>query len=103
MRRTIREQSEPKKRVRNLPKYASETKAPPKVEMLEVPFHIVTTLTKKTPSKLYFVRKYTVMFAIKLIDANFSNDSFASIHEHKHQNKKIKPDEVIHINIPMSG
>lgn len=34
--------------------------------------------TKKTPPRLYFVVRYTDRFPIKLIDASFSKDSFAS-------------------------
>jgi len=50
-------------------------KAPTNDAMFEDPFQICTTLTTNIPLRLYFVRRYTVRFDIKLIDANFSNDS----------------------------
>lgn len=73
--RTRSKAIEPKRRVRNLPRYASETIAPAIDEMLEDPDQMVTILTRNMPPKLYFVRKYNVKLAIKLMDANFSNDS----------------------------
>ena len=66
----------PKRRVRNLPRYVSEIKAPTIEKMLEVPFQICTTFTTYTPLRLYFESRYTVKFDIKLMDANFSKDSF---------------------------
>jgi len=57
---------------------------------------MLMTFTKKTPPRLYFVMRYTDRFPIKLIEASFSKDSFAS---QKRMNKtlyyKIKPQKNI--------
>lgn len=75
---TKKEAMEPKRRVRNLPRNVSEIKAPAMDVMLEEPEYMLTTFTSSIPLKLYFVCKYIVKFATKLIDANFSNVSFPS-------------------------
>lgn len=61
----------------------------------EEPDQILTTLTNSIPFILYLVRKYTVMLAIKLIDASFSNVSFPA--QIIHNKIPISPDENIQI------
>lgn len=87
---TNSEQMVPMRRVRNLPRQTSEIMAPTIDERLELPDHIVTTLTRSMPFKLYFVRRYTVMFATRLIDANFSNDSFPENKKARNTNNSVR-------------
>lgn len=47
-------------------------------DKLVEPDQMLTAFVKNTPDILHLVLRYTVMFAIKLIDATFSNDSFPS-------------------------
>lgn len=67
---------EPQRSVRNLPRYASDTKAPANGVRLQEPDQTLNTLTTRSPSILYWVCRYTVRLAIKPIEASFSKDSF---------------------------
>lgn len=73
---TRKDAVEPQIRVRNLPRYVSDKKAPSKGVTLVEPDQILNTLTNWIPSMLNLVCRYTVKLAIRPIEASFSNDSF---------------------------